>query len=292
MVARTSLLLVAALAACAAAPASAKEVVLEPSSPWNVDYGEERCRLARLFGEGKDKTILYMDQWGPDRKFGLTAAGPAFKGFASRRNTRITLFDGQEPYETEPYTGDVEGYGRAIIHTAFSLDTGTGYDSEAGEPQYGLPQIETAIAGQAHYVAFRQGGRAVRLNTGRLDQAFQVLNQCSHQRLLDWGLDLERQLTLRQMPFWKNERAIAKKIMSSYPKRALRERESAILRMRLLIDEQGRITDCRLYESTITEVLDSPACDKMKEAEFDPALDAEGKPVSSFYQTAIIYRIG
>ena len=279
-----------ALATCAAFPASAQEVVIEPSTPWNVDYGEEKCHLARLFGEGEEQTLLFMDQWGPDEKFGLTIAGPDFESFVSRRKTRITLFDGQEPYETEPFTGEVEGYGRAVIHSTFSLDHGTEFDVQSEQVRLSLPQIETAIAGQARYVAVQQGGRSVRLNTGPLADAFRVLNQCSQQRLLDWGLDLEQHLALRQMPVWKNEKRIAGRIASVYPLKALRAGESAILRMRVLVDEAGRVSDCRLYESTLTETLDSPACDKMKDAEFDPALDAAGKPMRSFYQTAIIYR--
>lgn len=267
-------------------------VLLEPSSPWNVDYGAEKCRLARLFGEGEDKTLLFMDQWGPDEKFGLAVAGASFQGFVSRRKTQISLFDGQPPYETEPFMGEVEGFGPAVIHTTFSLESGTQYVPKPDNIQYGLPQIETAIAAQARYVTFTQGRRTIRLNAGPLANAFRVLNQCSQQRLNEWGLDLEQHLAMRQMPVWKNEKLIARRIASIYPRQALRAGESAILRMRVLVDEQGQVSDCRLYESTIAKVLDSPACENMKSAEFDPALDSTGKPMPSYYQTVIIYRTG
>jgi TonB family protein len=271
---------------------ASEPVVLAPSSPWNVDYGEEKCRLGRMFGEGEDKILLFMDQWGPDEKFGLAVAGAPFNDFVSRRKTQISLFDGQNPYETEPFIGEAEGYGRAVIHTFFSLEFGTQFVPKPENIQYGLPQIETAIAAQARYFTFTQGNRTVRLNTGPLAGAFQVLNQCSQQRLLDWRLDLEQHLAMQQMPVWKNEKRIAKRIASIYPLQALRAGESAILRMRVLVDEQGQVSDCQLYESTITKALDSPACEKMTDAEFDPALDATGKPMRSFYQTAIIYRTG
>lgn len=276
------------------APASAKytTIALEPSTPWNVDYGAEKCRLARIFGEGENKTILFMEQWGPDEKFGFSVAGPDFESFRSRRKTEIRFFSEQEPYETEPFTGEVDGFGTAVIHASFSLGNRNEYSREIGEVQYGLPQIETEIAKRAKYVSLRQGNRIVKLNTGPLNEAFTVLNQCSHQRLVDWDLDLDKHLTIKQMPLWRNEKQIAARIMSVYPTRALKEGESAIFRMRVIVNEDGSISDCKIFESTITEVLQSPACEKMKGAEFDPALDAEGKPVKSFYQTTIIYRVG
>lgn len=283
--------IISAIAVATPASARSAEIVLEPSTLWNVDYGDEKCRLARLFGEGEDKTILFMEQWGPDERFGFSVAGPAFNRFRSRSKTEIKFFDQRVAFETEPFTGDVEGFGRAVIHANFSLGNGNEFSREIGEVQYGLPQIETEIAKQAKYVAFKQGNRTVKLETGPLHEAFTVLNQCSHQRLVDWGLDLDKHLTIKQMPLWRNEKKIAGQIASIYPTRALREGESAIFRMRVLVNEDGSISDCKIYESTITEALQSPACDKMKGAEFDPALDAEGRPVKSFYQTTIIYRV-
>ena len=55
--------------ACAAiAPvlvAASQPVRLQPSSPWDVDYGENSCRLIRTFAEGKEKTVLVFESAGP-----------------------------------------------------------------------------------------------------------------------------------------------------------------------------------------------------------------------------------
>jgi hypothetical protein len=58
--------------AIAAAPAP---LTLKPSSKWQVDYGEERCRLVRQFGEGKQTALLFMDLYGPSEYYRLTIAG-------------------------------------------------------------------------------------------------------------------------------------------------------------------------------------------------------------------------
>jgi len=33
---------------------------LKQSSPWNVDYADDRCRLMRQFGEGDDKVFAIL----------------------------------------------------------------------------------------------------------------------------------------------------------------------------------------------------------------------------------------
>lgn len=47
---RTTLALAALSLALAAVPSRAEPVVLKPSSPWSVDFGENKCRLVRFFG--------------------------------------------------------------------------------------------------------------------------------------------------------------------------------------------------------------------------------------------------
>jgi hypothetical protein len=60
---RAAVLALAALStALAAMPAQAEPVVLKPSSPWNVDFGEDKCRLSRLFGEGENQHYLAFQQ--------------------------------------------------------------------------------------------------------------------------------------------------------------------------------------------------------------------------------------
>src|SRR5690606_31447822 len=54
-------------------------VVLEPTSPWNVHYADDYCRLARVFGAGASRVTLVIDKFGPGDGFNLTLAGPRMK---------------------------------------------------------------------------------------------------------------------------------------------------------------------------------------------------------------------
>ena len=72
---------------------------------------------------------------------------------------------------------------------------------------------------------------------------------------------------------------------------ALRKGESGIFRLRVIVEADGKISDCVINNATITESLESPACREMRGANFEPALDKDGNPMRSFYTTQIVYRI-
>ncbi len=98
-------------------------------------------------------------------------------------------------------------------------------------------------------------------------------------------------MTARSMPKWANRKMVVRRIGRLYPSTALRLGEQAIVRMRVMVDENGAVTDCHIVEATDTERLESPACQQMMKAEFEPAIDAEGKPFASYHVETITYRI-
>lgn len=64
------------------------------------------------------------------------------------------------------------------------------------------------------------------------------------------------------------------------------------MRLRVIVNPQGRVEDCAIIKATETEKLELPACKVMEDATFEPALDAAGQPMRSFYATTITYVIG
>ena len=112
------------MAPISAAGKERAQTILEASSPWNVNYGEEQCRLSRVFGPEDQKHLIFFEQWGPGSDFGFTAAGPSFDRFKGARPTYWRTFDGQEPHRTEPFRGNVDKVGSAIIYSALDLESG------------------------------------------------------------------------------------------------------------------------------------------------------------------------
>lgn len=277
----------------AAAPAQAEPVVVKPSSPWNVDFAADSCRLVRLFGEGENLHFLAFQQYSPGKGFGLTVAGPGLKRFRSLGRTMINFHDAQPPRETTPFTGTVGEFGTGVIYANLGIEEAPPKDDAAPSQalRSGVPMLDLAQAKQAKFVALRQGKHEVRLETGPLDEAFAVINQCTLDLVRNWGLDPDRHVTAQTRPRWTNQDVIARRIQQEYPAEAARVGEQGIMRMRVIVSAEGTVESCTILKSTQTQELESPACKMMKQARFDPARDAGGLPFRSYYVTSITYRM-
>lgn len=293
---RHTLLALAALPALAAAPVAAEPVVLKPSSPWNVDFAADSCRLVRLFGDGENRHFLAFQQYSPAEGFGLTVAGQGFKKFRSLGKTMLRFHDAQAPRETTPFTGTIGEYGPGVVYANLGIEDEPLEDEDAADKAQtslpGVPQLDLEQGKQVQFITLRQGKHEVRLETGSLDQAFAVINQCTLDLLRDWGLDPDRHVTAQTRPRWTNQDVIARRIQREYPAEALRVGEQGIMRMRVIVSPEGMVESCTILKTTQSEELESPACKMMKNARFDPARDAAGAAFRSYYLTSITYKMG
>jgi TonB family protein len=288
---RTILALAALSTALVAAPVQAKPVVLKPSSPWNVDFGQDRCRLTRLFTDGSNQHVLFFEQHFPATGTGLTAAGRSFRSFESRIKTEVRVADDRAPLATVPFKGEMEGFDNALVYPNLELDRNE-TDPALPSREGALPTLDPAFGDTVDFLSFRQRSREVRFDTGPLGKAFKILNECTTGLVEAWGLDSAKHLTALTLPRWLNEKDVVRKIVANYPLAAQNRGEQAITRMRVIVSEQGAVENCVVIKATTTETLESPACKAMRDARFEPALDAEGKPMRSYYATNVTYQIG
>ncbi|KUO55470.1 MAG: hypothetical protein APF82_02645 [Sphingomonadales bacterium BRH_c42] len=284
----------AALGCMFASPVRAADdpapVVLEPSSQWVVDFAEDKCRLLRTFGEEGNRHLLSFEQHGPSAWFGFIVAGPKIEEFRPSR-TEIQFGDYPPIEYRGGYTGINDEYGAALIYSLLKFPRSKGQDKVAPARLHSLPEIDPAQASKIAAITIRQGKRKVVFNTGKLTEAIKVLNQCSQDLLNSWGLDLERHRTAMRLPIWTNDAVIWERVRRRYPDRAARIGEQAVFRLRAIVDEAGLVAECTMLEATIVQKLESPACESMRNARFEPALDLQGRPMRSFYLTTISYRI-
>jgi len=285
--------LVGAFATALASPALAEPAALKPSSNWHVDYGEDVCRLSREFGDEKNKHYLTLRQYWPAREAGLTVAGPAFRKFASRQKTSLRFAEDRPEWESRPFAGTVEGYGSAVIFATVNIAKAEPESNQADSAGKENPRggLDLSEAAKVRFVELKQGVRVVRLDTGPLTEAFKVMNDCTTSLVKEWGLDPERLRTAQNGPRWINQASLVRKIGSLYPGGALLGGEQGIMRMRVIVDDQGAVEQCSIIKATNTQNLESPACEVMKSAKFEPARDATGQPMRSFYATSISYVI-
>ncbi len=276
-----------------------KPVRLTASSYWNIDYADENCRLARTFGKGENRHVLFFEQGGPDDRFAFTVAGPAFKKF--RGNSSVEIGFGAFPTSSkiDPLMGTVEGYGDAVIYADLDFRNDGKNDDENDdenddyqkEPKTSVSAIDVGEAAQVDFVSVRQRNREVIFETGKLSDAIVALNKCALDLVRVWGLDIEKHRNLSRMPVWTNRDRIVRKIQANYPVAARIRGEQAIKRMRVIVETSGDVSECKLEDATTSDKIGGVACKAMMRAKFQPALDADGKPMRSYYFASITYKI-
>ncbi|QFT76285.1 energy transducer TonB [Erythrobacter sp. THAF29] len=140
-------------------------------------------------------------------------------------------------------------------------------------------------------MSLRQGARILTLKTGTMGDAFSVLNQCAEQLMVSWGLDLAEQKAQTRQPKLENWRKINERLFANWPSDMIEEAWRGSVNICVLVDERGRTNGCQATNMAMTQEMQEATCNSMTRARFDPARDAEGKPMRSFYEMTITYRV-
>jgi TonB family protein len=317
---RSAKFLIAAAAAsilCAAA----EPVRLQPSSKWVLDYDDDSCRLIRTFGEGRHKTSLVFESGAPG-EISMVAVGQDLKGRRSLAlNGSATPEQGTAtfvPVGSYKFQGRLaetsSGHQPAIfwdrINFGKTSDASDAPDdlkkamAEAYAKRNERPSprdLAKRAASKAESEAFAAGvraieieprpGRAVLLETGSLAEPVKMFDQCIRDEMRGWGIDPDLEDKIAR-PVWALNPG---EWLSSadYPMDMIRKSQESAVRVRLLIDAAGKVTNC----TTVTQV-DAPDFERavcsaiLAHARFAPAELADGMKVPSYYMQQIIFRLG
>jgi hypothetical protein len=266
---------------------AAEPTVLERSGHWNVNYDDDSCSLLGTFGSGKDEITLQMSRFAPGDHFTLTLAGSPF--FARTPHSRIGLDFGPvvNPQDHLAMNGKWGDKPMAIVVSNERLD-----DLARGPSAPPLPLItaETERAVRTLDITTERG-KAYRLALGPMDQPMGVLRQCTDDLLKAWGLDpvVQSRLSRQVLPTTNPATWVTG---ANYPRGQLQARQMAIVRFRLIVDERGAPTSCHVQRATQGYEFAQITCNRITErARFEPALDAAGKPIASYFQSAVRFVI-
>ena len=287
-----------------AAAAHAKEPLrLQPSSKWVIDYGDDSCRLARNFGEGNRKVTLIMDQFEPGDRFKMRLVGKPARGRLARSPIEGRLRFG--PNEAETEVAAMEGTMNAdpvvIFNGAQGLapltEAQAAASKEAWERGAPFAEVIPPSIGSAREAAVTwvEVTKLLRndlvLETGPMDKPMDALRECSWDMVAHWGLNVEQQKGLTRRPIAK-ARSRPWFSAGDYPESMLRGGHQGIVHFRLMLDARGTPTSCHIQMSTRPKEFDDVVCQAiMKRARFDPALDAQGKPVASYWVQTVLFRM-
>lgn len=269
---------------------------VKQTSPWRLDAGEEKCRLAAVYGDAPEGHILFIEQDQPGSAVGFAIGGPSFEGIDWEEAVAFQ-FGELPPFAIERYSkGDIGPYQPAVLIAAQSLAEEPLEDADEGDieedvaPGIGRIPVDRFL-GVSELRVMQDGKTRVALALPNFKNALEALNRCSEGFITYWGLDLEKHRTMTRGVKFTNLMRVARSLQSKYPSNALRRGEQGTVRFLVLVDEQGKVTDCRQSDVTALDRLDSPVCREMRRARFEPALDADGKPMKSYYSSRITYLI-
>lgn len=244
--------------------AQAGTLTLSPGTGWQSEEDSVRCRVSRVFGEGDARHILMIERFSPDDRVTMTLGGPALGDFTDTARAQIDLTDGRDPVWATPVSGAVEGFGSGLKFSGIHLESA---------------RLEDAAS-----VTLAQRGRKVRLQTGSLDSAAQTLDACAQRLGSGWGLDMARLQTAASLPQWINRSAIHRRIASSFAENwGTYSPVDGVAQLRVIVNEAGQAEDCVIVPVTSGMAPNDRACRIMQKARFEPARDAQGKPVRAWY---------
>ena len=247
-------------------PASAAE----PLSGWKIEPSDARCVAVRQYGSA-DKPItlaLKASTTGNGIQAALLRSGYR-RGFL-QTNASIVV-DGKS-FSSTALSYPLGNDKRRVAHL-LNLDA----DASGA--------LRTAKSMKLTIIEGINDSFAIEPSFG----LWRELQDCVARLRHSWNISDERRVHIAT-----NARGDLRGVFSAedYPVRAMMEGETGSTRVGLLIDESGSVRDCTLITASGIAMLDSRSCGIITErARFSPALDAGGKPVKSYREQVISWRL-
>lgn len=278
--------------ASAGIAATAKEPtrIFTPVSGWTVNYDDDSCRLTRPFASDGEKAGLVLEQFEPGSGFRLLAATPTFKDYISRP-VRIAFGPTGHAVDIDSVMDlSLGDYGPAV--TAAMDLVSPPQDGPAASPQTPPPEPSAAEENAVTWLDIQRRSRApVRFATGPMHGAMAALRKCSDELITHWGIDVAAHQTLSR-PATPKSRPASWLTSDDYPSDLLQKGAQGLIMFRLMIDEAGKVTSCHIQKSTRPVGFDTAVCAALsRRARFEPALDAGGRPIKSYWRSSARFQV-
>lgn len=278
--------LFAPLAAILTAPAYADDSVLAPSSDWKQREYEDRCRVSRNFGEGEDRVTLWLEQGGAEQIYNLTLLG---KPFANPYGLGIRLKPGNEEEIVRSYLALKSSTGRPVLrmYGLTFVQPELDRDENAKRPDISIDRERVAAI---ETLGIRGAGlKALELQLGSMSAPITFLQDCG--RRLQFTLSA----TMRAI---SGEARPPQPIdfdnwiqTNDWPTYLVRAEMEGTIGIRLTVNAKGSATSCNVLGSNKPQLFDDAVClGLLKRAKFEPALNGDGEPVASYFNTSVTFR--
>jgi len=282
----------AAIAFCISVPANAENdgLTLEPSADWRFREYDDRCRASRVFGEGENRTTLWIEQGGEEPNYNVTLIGRPLR---HPYGGGVHIQFGEQPETIRSYIALESSRGRPVLMMYGVTVTPPEPDQQRGED---APPIELDfdrdVAASITTLRMRTSiVEPLNLELGSLDEPLTFLDQCGL-KISALLSEAGRALTGEATPPIPIESARDWIRDGDYPNYLVAAQMQGRLTIRLTVNSAGRPSSCFVTQSNKPQLFDDVVClNLMKRAEFEPARNANGEPVASYYFTSVTFRM-
>lgn len=275
----------------AASATAAEPRRFAPTANWNIDYQPDRCRLSRTFSDGAEELTLTIERFEAGDNFSMAISGPPIRNLPEV-NAEYRFAEQSEYSGKRGVSVFAEDLGRAVLFRSTQLfsytELKTMGPAGTAAPQYTLAPFGTfrivgAMEATRSDLFIRQGRREFHLQSGSWGPPMEALRTCVTDLIVSWGLDTKVQQNLRSLPVPLGDRTEWLR-PGDFPDSPLQSRQH--LTFRLMVDAQGSPTNCVIYGPLKPEGYGDDLCKALLgKAKFTPAVDADGKPVASFWRS-------
>ena len=183
--------------------------------------------------------------------------------------------------------GEMEG---VLIDASFEAVPKAG-KAALSEPIWTQEERE-ALTSAVDRIEIREGGERIILDTGNMRAPMSVLNTCAEHLVAESGIDVEAHKTLSRRVAPTDFDEMEAEISRGYPETAKREKKHARVQVRIDVDDKGQATGCHAVPTFSHPEFDDSVCRLMTEkVSYDPALDAAGNPIPSYFMQTIRYGV-
>lgn len=280
---------------------AAKEPLrLKPSSKWNIHYADDSCRMGRSFGAGDEKIVLIADRYQPGGDLRLSFVGKPTHTRLNEGYVEVKFGPAEAEQKVSFYPGLLADKTPTLIlqHgvriVPYPPEVLKAYEAAVKAKKYDFdwPEIAPEREAAVTYIEVKRSvGQPFILETGSLGAPLAALEKCTDELLDHWGIDVAKHASLSRPVRAKSNPGNWMK-SDDYPSEMLRLGKRAIVHFRLNVDVAGKATACHIQQSTRPKAFDDAVCKAiMRNARFEPALDADGKPVASYWLNSVVFHI-
>lgn len=257
-----------------AAPASLSATEPAPETRWEVNAGKTKCRLIRHFALAGQKYRLELAQGWSFGGYDWTLHGGALPTYSSAASITIALDPpaSTHRFKTNPYMFYAED------------ERGIGWNDTDS-------LLFNAVRDGQHMRITGAKKLDVALDLPGASKALEALEACENDLLASWGIDAKqfRSLTHRAEPTNYPARWAT---TDDYPKADFAGKNEGATTFLLPIGADGKVSDCRIVDSSGFPGLDKRTCELMRaRAAFRPAKDGNGRAVPSFYINRVSWKV-